>query len=106
MTTLADLTTEVRSKNAGPFWLTLELFLRDEPAYQLAADPRLLNERTIAALYAVDETTVQLFRIPTLNVIKISFPRPRSQGSLHDRDMHSGQQHIPLAQLQVQQPPA
>jgi hypothetical protein len=27
--TLQDLATEVRSKNAGPFWVTMELFLRD-----------------------------------------------------------------------------
>jgi hypothetical protein len=42
-----------------------------------------------------------MFRIPSLNVVKISFPRPVSQGSLRDRDMHAGQHHVPLAMLRV-----
>jgi hypothetical protein len=30
-----------------------------------------------------------------------SFPRPVVQGSLHDRDMHAGQHHVPLANTLV-----
>ncbi|MFD4251415.1 DUF4387 domain-containing protein [Amycolatopsis thermoflava] len=100
-TTLADLAHEVRSKNAGPFWVTMEVFLRDAEGYRIAADESFLNERVIAELYRVAESTVQVFRIPSLNVVKISFPRPVSQGSLRDRDMHAGQHHVPLARLAV-----
>ncbi|WP_236794461.1 DUF4387 domain-containing protein [Amycolatopsis sp. GM8] len=100
-TTLADLAYEVRSKNAGPFWVTMELFLRDAEGYRIAADESLLNEHVIAELYRVEESTVQIFRIPSLNVVKISFPRPISQGSLRDRDMHAGQHHVPLARLPI-----
>ncbi|WP_372660602.1 DUF4387 domain-containing protein [Amycolatopsis kentuckyensis] len=100
-TTLADLAHEVRSKNAGPFWVTMELFLRDADGYRIAADETFLNERVIASLYRVDPDTIRIFRIPSLNVVKISFPRPVSQGSLRDRDMHAGQHHVPLARLVV-----
>lgn len=100
-TTLADLALEVRSKNAGPFWVTMELFLRDEEGYRIAADESFLNERVIAELYKVDESQILFFRIPSLNVVKISFPRPISQGSLRDRDMHAGQHHVPLARMRV-----
>jgi hypothetical protein len=31
--------------------------------------------------------------------VKISFPRPTTQGGVEDRDMHAGQQHVPLAEL-------
>src|SRR5687768_5710904 len=103
-TTLADLAHEVRSKNAGPFWVTKELFLRDADGYRIAADESFLNERVIAELYWVEEGTIQIFRIPSLNVVKISFPRPVSQGSLRDRDMHAGQHHVPLARMPVRQP--
>jgi hypothetical protein len=99
--TLADLAHEVRSKNAGPFWVTMELFMRDAEGYEIAADESFLNERVIAELYRVEESTVQMFRIPSLNVVKISFPRPISQGSLRDRDMHAGQHHVPLARIPV-----
>jgi len=100
-TTLGDLALEVRAKNAGPFWVTMELFMRDEAGYRIAADETFLNEDVIARLYALDPASIQVFRIPSLNVVKISFPRPVSQGSLRDRDMHAGQQHVPLALLAV-----
>ena len=99
--TIADLAHEVRSKNAGPFWVTLELFMRDDDGYRIVADETFINERVVADLYRVDESTIQLFRIPSLRVVKISFPRPVSQGSLRDRDMHAGQHHVPLALLPV-----
>src|SRR5690349_17222723 len=96
-TTLADLAHEVRSKNAGPFWVTVELFMRDAEGYRTAES--LVDEHVIAELYRVEASTVQVFRIPSLNVVKVSFPRPVSQGSLRDRDMHAGQHHVPLAGL-------
>jgi hypothetical protein len=99
--TLADLATEVRSKNAGPFWVTVELFLRDRNGYVVAADEGFVNEHVIARLYDVPAVGVQIFRIPELNVVKISFPRPVAQGGLRDRDVHAGQHHVPLASLEV-----
>ena len=99
--TIGDLAREVRSKNAGPFWVTMELFMRDADGYRLVADETFLNEHVIAQLYRVEASTIQLFRIPALSVVKISFPRPIPQGSLRDRDMHAGQHHVPLAVLPV-----
>jgi hypothetical protein len=101
MPTLTDLSLEVRSKNAGPFWVTMELFMRDEAGYAIVADESFVNEQVLADLYQVDADTIQLFRIPSLNVVKISFPRYVVQGSLRDRDMHAGQHHVPLALLRV-----
>jgi hypothetical protein len=103
---LADLAVDrvagrvpLRSKNAGPFWVTLELFLRDTAAYRVAADPAYLDEDVVARLYGVPAAGVRIFRIPALNVVKISFPRPVAQGSLRDSDIHAGQHHVPLAAL-------
>jgi len=95
--TLGELALEVRSKNAGPFWVTLEAFMPDDSAFRVAA--RLITADTVARLYRVSAEQVQLFALPNLRVVKASFPRPVSQGSLHDRDMHAGQQHIPLADI-------
>lgn len=102
--TLQDFALEVRSKNAGPFWMTMELFMVDESGYALAADEDLLNEQVVASLYDVPVDHVQIFRIPDLNVVKISFPRRVPAGGLRDRDLHCGQQHVPLALIVV--PPA
>jgi hypothetical protein len=37
--------------------------------------------------------------MPELRVVKVSFPRPVTQGSPFDRDMHAGQQHVPMLGL-------
>ncbi|WP_305787920.1 DUF4387 domain-containing protein [Symbioplanes lichenis] len=100
-TTVADLALEVRSKNAGPFWVTMEVFLRDTTGYAVVADPSFLNETVVARLYGVDADTVRMYRIAALNVVKISFPRPVPQGSPRDRDIHAGQHHVPLALLRL-----
>ncbi|GGX63808.1 DUF4387 domain-containing protein [Streptomyces fructofermentans] len=98
---LGDYAIEVRSKNAGPFWVTMETFMRDSAGYAIAADEAFLNEDVIADLYKVDAALVQIYRIPALNVVKISFPRPVTQAGLRDRDIHAGQHHVPLAALRV-----
>ncbi|MDX8142544.1 DUF4387 domain-containing protein [Lentzea sp. BCCO 10_0061] len=99
--TFGDIALEVRSKNAGPFWVTMELFMRNPADYALAAAPEIINEDAIAFLYGVRAEDVQIFRIPSLNVVKISFPRPVPQGGLLDRDIHAGQHHVPLASLPI-----
>jgi hypothetical protein len=97
--TLGDLALEVRSKNAGPFWMTLEAFMPDDESYRIA--DALITTDLITELYQIEPESLQVFRIPPLRVIKVSFPRPVVQGSLHDRDMHAGQHHVPLASVTV-----
>ena len=92
---------DVRSKNAGPFWLTLDVFAEDKATYDRIAVSPVTDPATIGQLYAVDPATVRVFRLPALLAVKVSFPRPVVQGSLHDRDMHAGQQHVPLLDLPV-----
>ena len=99
--TLGDLASLVRSKNAGPFWITIDVFFATDADYAQAAAPGVLTTDTIARVYQADPATVVLYRLPNIRVIKTSFPRPVVQGTFADRDMHSGQQHIPLAQLPI-----
>lgn len=98
---LGDLAETVRSKNAGPFWVTLDVIFSDTEVYEWVAGQQLITAHTVAELYGVDPATVYVFELPAINVIKASFPRRVPQGSIADSDMHSGQQHIPLAQMSI-----
>jgi hypothetical protein len=100
-TTLGDLAQLIRTKNAGPFWITIDVFFHDHADYVRVADTGVLSTRIIAELYQVDAHTVRLFPLPTINVIKASLPRPTTQGSFADRDIHAGQQHVPLLLLPI-----
>ena len=98
---IGEIAELVRSKNAGPFWQTLDVFLPDDDSYRLVAESEALDEHVIARLYRVAAEDVTIYRLPTIRVVKISFPRPTTQGGVEDRDMHAGQQHVPLAQLTI-----
>jgi hypothetical protein len=97
--TIGDLARRVRSKNAGPFWLTLDVFCDSDDAYNTIAAPEVITPQRIATAYDTDAASVRIFRIPALRVVKVSFPRPIVQGAIGDRDMHAGQQHVPLSRL-------
>jgi hypothetical protein len=99
--TIGKLAAEVRSKNAGPFWVTLDIFFANEPDYLLAVNSGVLSGATIADLYRVDPATVMYFELPDILAVKISFPRPVPAGSFEDRDLHAGQQHVPLVGLRL-----
>src|SRR5260370_8790933 len=93
--TPGDLALEVRSKNAGPFWMTLEAFMPDEDTYRIADS--LITTELISELYHVPPASLQIFRIPDLHLVKASFPRPVVQGTLPDPNIHPGHHHLPLA---------
>jgi len=101
MTALGDLASVVRSKNAGPFWVTIDIFFADEGSYEQAASSQLTDAQVVADRYHLDSEQVRIFQLPELRALKISFPRKFTQGSVHDRDMHAGQQYVTLLDLEV-----
>lgn len=101
---LADLATLIRSKNAGPFFLTFDILFDDEEHYQLVKDSQCLNAQTFAALYACPAETVHFFACDNALAFKFSIPRPLPQGDLGDGDLHGGQQFTPLMSIDVPRP--
>ena len=99
MPRLADIVTKVRSKNAGPFWLTIDVFCDTAEAYQKVVDA--LDVMRMAEVLRTDPATLKRFEIPDLNVVKISIPRPAIQGTRQDRDMHGASFANILADLEV-----
>lgn len=96
---LTELVTNVRSKNAGPFWVTIDVFCGNESAYATLND--LLSTAFVASIYQQPENALKRFELPKLHVLKFSFPRPVVQGSRYDRDMHGAQYSVLLAELEL-----
>jgi len=86
MAKLGDIALKIRSKNAGPFWLTVDIFAGSERAYERINTG--LNTAQVAQLFQAEEGRIKRFALPDLKVIKLSLPRPEVQGSVRDRDMH------------------
>ena len=90
---------QVRSKNAGPFWVTVDIFFATGVAFEVVAAEGVLTPAIVGDLYGVPARLVSIFRIPSLLVIKVSLPRRHAQGSIRDGDVHAAHQFMPLAAL-------
>ena len=86
MRKLTSLTKNIRSKNAGPFWITIDIFFKNKTNFIYVSE-NLKNEK-ISNILQIDPFKLKRFDIKDLNVIKFSFPRVNIQGSRLDRDMH------------------
>lgn len=96
MTRLRDVCRYVRSKNAGPFWITLDIFFDGQETYERYRDAPALAPEAVGKVYGVAPDLVRRYPVDALNVLKISFPRQTPQGGAHERDMHGGQQYVRL----------
>lgn len=84
-----ELIESVRSKNAGPFWVTIDLFCGTEAAY--ATVSKQLRTEQVAKALGQDMNAVKRFDIADLRVVKFSVHRPVVQGHALDRDQHGAQ---------------
>jgi hypothetical protein len=101
-TTIREFAHEVRSKNAGPFWLTFEIFMRNRDDYDALVALKVVTPELISKLYGTPADQVQMFFCENINTIKISIPRPVIQGSPQDKDVHAGQQSVFLANVEIE----
>ena len=83
----------IRSKDAGPFMLTIDLFFEDADSHRAFVHADVFSAARIGALYGVDARQVQTYDLADINAMKISFPRPVISGDFGDTDITGGQQY-------------
>lgn len=89
----------IRSKDAGPFMLTLDLFFVDAESREAFVAAGVFTAERIGALYSVDPAQVQIFELADIDAMKISFPRPVASGEFGDTDITGGQQYAILVDM-------
>lgn len=100
MAELRQIAQKIRSKNAGPFWLTVDIFCGSAEAYKRVCAG--LKTADVAALFGAEADAVKRFEIAALCVVKISLPRPQVQGARADRDIHGASWAALLAEMNIQ----
>ncbi len=99
---LYDRAQVIRTKNAGPFTLTIDLVFGDQASMQQVLALDRFTPAQIAALYGVEPSSVRILPFAAIRTIKVTMPRPdASSGAPGDRDVYGCQQHFPLADLDV-----
>ena len=99
MKRLIDYTKILRSKNAGPLFITFDLIFNTREDMDYVAS--LLNIDEVAKAYDIDKSKISILRYDVVNSIKITFPRKNISGSLEDNDIYGAQQHMPLANILI-----
>jgi hypothetical protein len=98
---LADLAQVIRSKNAGPRRLTLDLMFTTDADYQRVAQSPSLSRENIGARYGVAASEVTVIPYPAGRAIKIVLARPIMAGDPGDRDVYGAQQHAPMLEVEI-----
>jgi hypothetical protein len=100
MIRLTDIAAVIRSKNAGPFELTLDVFFVDASGWETARQSGAMSADAIATLYGVpsDEVLAVHWFAPALGW-KAVLRRSVGSGTVGDRDGYGAQQHAPLLAL-------
>ncbi|GGJ95033.1 hypothetical protein GCM10007426_25070 [Alloalcanivorax dieselolei] len=101
MPKLGEVCRYIRSKQAGPFWITFDIFFDSRENFDRYHESPALSVEEFARLYGADPAYVKRIPVPQLSMIKISYPRPTSQGGMVERDMHAGQQYVRLLKVPV-----
>lgn len=99
MKKLIDYTKILRSKNAGPLFITFDLIFNTQEDMEFIAN-RLKKEQ-IAEAYQISVDKIDIIEYGVVNSIKITFPRKNISGSLADNDIYGCQQHVPLANILI-----
>ena len=94
---LKDIANVIRSKNAGPFELTLDVMLKDQEMFEAMRAANVINTKLIAKLYQIpEEDVISIVYFPNAKAIKATIVRPLPSGALGERDVYGAQQHVPL----------
>ena len=99
MPRLSEVCRNVRSKVAGPFWITIDAFFDGAESYR--AHHAKLRPAALAPLLQTEAAMIQVYPVEPLCMVKISYPRAAPQGGVVERDMHSGQQYVRLLDLEL-----
>lgn len=102
MDKLVDIAKVLRSKNSGPFEITLDILFDKKENYDRTVNSNVINVDHICELYGLkkEDITQVVFFEKALG-IKITYNRAVSSGTAKDRDVYGAQQHAPLMDLMI-----
>ena len=99
MKTIEETVKYIRSKNAGPFWLTIDAFCNNVEDTKRVTAAFEREREFIAKAFQVKPEDLQIFCLEHIQVAKISLPRVPVEGSRDELDMHGGQHYVTLLNI-------
>ena len=101
MTKITDIASVIRSKNSGPYELTLDIIFNNFEDYEKVKQRGFINEELICRLYNVTpDKIIKIVAFDPAKAIKATIKRPLCSGDLGETDVYGAQQHAPLLSLE------
>ena len=92
----------IRSKNAKPYRLTLDILFDRKDLFDHVRRSEALTAETVARAYGLDPAwIVSSFVFEPGLAFKFTLRRPVTQGAFGDKDMYGAQQHVPLLDIPI-----
>jgi len=102
MKKLTDMARVIRSKNAGPYELTLDMIFKNSEIYSRVKKNRLINAEKIAEIYKIEIGLIKgIVYFDPANAVKVTMKRELASGAYGDSDIYGAQQHAPLLKLEL-----
>jgi len=100
-TKLTDIAGVIRSKNSGPYELTLDIIFNDYDGFEKVRQGGFINHELICSLYGLTpDKIISIIAFPPAKAIKATIKRPLCSGDLGETDVYGAQQHAPLLSLE------
>jgi len=94
---LLDIASVIRSKNSGPYELTLDIIFRERKWYERIKQAKVIHRGLISQIYGIpEEEVLEIIEFDPAGAIKINLKRPTVSGEIGDTDIYGAQQHAPL----------
>jgi len=101
MARISEIAQVCKSKNAGPFEVTIDVVFSDKAMFEAVKATRVLNGELIARLYHVTPEDVLFTVYDAGNAFKATLPRRIPAGDIGDTDVYGAQQHAPLLDVEI-----
>jgi hypothetical protein len=101
MPKIRDIAQVCKSKNAGPFEVTIDVVFADKSLFEKVKRTGVLNADLVGRLYHTSPDDV-LFTIYDAGLaFKATIPRRIPAGDLGDTDVYGAQQHAPMLDVEI-----
>ncbi|OLO09332.1 acyl-CoA synthetase [Salinicola sp. MH3R3-1] len=101
MALIKDIAQICKSKNAGPFYITIDVLFENPQTYARVKETGVLCAALFSRLYGVEEKDVLFTPYDTASAFKATLPRAIPAGDLGDTDVYGAQQHAPLLDVDI-----
>lgn len=101
MPKIRDIAQVCKSKNAGPFELTIDVVFAERAMFERVRATGILGPELFARLYGVPEESILFTPYPAGNAFKATLPRLLASGDVGDTDVYGAQQHAPLLDVEI-----